>query len=129
MLVLSLALTACASFRGAGCRPGEQPLVHESLGMAAMRPNGTLLRKEEWDEFLKDVVTPRFPQGFAVIESSGQWRMADGTIFREPSRALILDHPDDAANEKAVVEIIAAYKTRFQQEAVYRVRSAACVSF
>ncbi|MBV9880016.1 MAG: DUF3574 domain-containing protein [Gemmatirosa sp.] len=56
-------------------------------------------------------------------------RGADGTIVREPSHLLILDHPDDAASEQAVRKIIAACKTQFQQEAVFRARSRACISF
>jgi hypothetical protein len=63
------------------------------------------------------------------MESSGQWRGADGAVVREASHVLILDHPDDAANEKAVLEIISHYKTTFQQEAVFRVRSRVCISY
>lgn len=114
--------------RGPACRSGEQFAVHESLGFGTAKPNGVVL-PEEWDEFLKSTVTPLFPRGFATMESSGQWRGGDGAIVREPSQVLILDHPDDAASEKAVREVISAYKTRFQQEAVFRVRTPACISF
>jgi hypothetical protein len=125
---LALGLSACASIRGHACRRGEHSVVRESLGFGTAKPNG-MVTPAEWDAFLKSTVTPRFPQGLVVLESAGQWRGADGTIVREPSHLLILDHADDAASENAVREIIAAYKTRFQQEAVFRARSRACVSF
>jgi hypothetical protein len=125
---VALVLSGCASLRGHACRNGEQFAVHESLGFGTAKPNGVVSR-EDWEEFLKSTVTPLFPRGLATMESSGQWRGADGTIVREPSHVLILDHPDDGASEKAVREIISTYKTRFQQEAVFRVRSAACISF
>lgn len=102
--------------------------MHESLGFGTAKPNG-VVQPAEWNEFLKGTVTPLFPRGFATMESAGQWRGADGTIVREPSHVLILDHPDDTASENAVREIITTYKTRFQQEAVFRVRTPACISF
>src|SRR3954469_10363306 len=116
VLALALALSGCASMRGYDCRNGEQLAVNESLGFGTAKPNGVVL-PEEWSEFLKSTVTPLFPRGFATMESFGQWRGVDGTIVREASHVLILDHPDDAANEKAVRDIIATYKMRFQQEA------------
>ena len=128
VIALGLALSGCASMRGHACRSGEQSAVHESLGFGTAKPNGVVL-PEEWDDFLKRTVTPRFARGLATMESTGQWRGVDGTIVREPSHVLILDHPDDAASETAVREIISAYKTRFQQEAVFRVRSPVCISF
>ena len=67
-------------------------------------------------------MTPRFPQGLTVWRADGQWRGADGVIVREPSFVLELIHPDSAAPERAVTEIIADYKHRFQQESVLRVR-------
>jgi Protein of unknown function (DUF3574) len=38
-------------------------------------------------------------------------------------------HPDDAATEKAIRELVDAYKTQFKQEAVLRIRSHTCASF
>ena len=52
----------------------------------------------------------------------------DGNVVREASHVLNLVHPGDAASEKAVQEIVGAYKTQFQQEAVLRVRSRVCSS-
>src|SRR4051812_21261071 len=128
VIAFAAALCGCASLRGHGCRSGEQFAVHESLGFGTAKPNG-VVTPGEWDDFLRKSVTPLFPRGLASMESAGQWRGADGTIVREPSHVLILDHADDAASEKAIRDIIAAYKTRFQQEAVFRVRSPACISF
>src|SRR4051812_15430390 len=79
VIALALTLSGCASMRGYSCRSGEQFAVHESLGFGTAKPNGVVL-PEEWNEFLKSTVTPLFPRGFATMESSGQWRGADGTI-------------------------------------------------
>ncbi|HSI60735.1 MAG TPA: DUF3574 domain-containing protein [Ideonella sp.] len=124
---LCLAASACAPWQGPGCRPGEQPSVHDALYFGTAKPDGTVTAAQ-WAGFLETVVTPRFPQGLTVNEASGQWRGANGATVREASHVLHLVHADDPASEKAVTEIVAAYKSQFQQEAVLRVRAAACVS-
>ena len=86
------------------------------------------MTREEWREFVNRIVTPRFPQGLTSGEASGQWQGASGVIEREPSHVLQLVHADTAEAERAVNEIMAAYKTQFQQEAVLRIRSGACTS-
>lgn len=125
---LTIAITACAPTKGILCKGGEQLAIQESLYFGTAKPNGVVL-PEEWAAFLKDIVTPRFPQGLSAWRAIGQWRAADGSIVRESSHVLILIHPDDKFNEQAVLEIISSYKSRFQQEAVLRARSHACVSF
>ena len=128
IVVLALALDGCASMYQHVCGPGEDVALQDTLYLGAAKPVG-VVTPEEWAEFLKDTVTPRFPQGFTVWQASGQWRGYDGVIVREPSYVLSKVHPNDAPSEKAVLEIIAAYKSRFQQEAVLRVKTNACISF
>jgi hypothetical protein len=74
------------------------------------------------------VVTPRFPSGLTVWPAAGQWRGNDGEVVREASYVLNLLHAPDAKSEADVVAIVTEYKKQFEQEAVLRVRSAACLS-
>ncbi len=127
--VVVLSLAGCASMpRQVACSSGEQRLVHESLYFGTAKPAG-VVTAAEWAGFLGSTVTPRFPEGLTIVQASGQWRGADGTIVSEASYVLNLLHAGDAANERAVVEIVEAYKSRFQQEAVLRIKSQACASF
>lgn len=48
--------------------------------------------------------------------------------MHEPSYVLNLVHPPGAAAEQAIQALVADYKTRFQQEAVLRVSTPACMS-
>ena len=64
-----------------------------------------------------------------MVSANGQWRGNDGSIVRESSYVLTLVHPDDAASEASIQAISQAYKTRFQQEAVMRLKQRACTSF
>ena len=90
---------------------------------------GGIVTPGEWAEFLRTAVTPRFPQGLTVWPASGQWKTAAGAIAREDSFVLSLVHPGDEHSDRAVRAIAAEYKSRFQQEAVLRVKSAVCASF
>lgn len=125
---LALMLTACASMHGFTCRSGEQLAIQDSLYFGRATPTG-VVTPEEWAEFLRSTVTPRFPQGLTVWPGSGQWRSADGSILQEASNVLNLVHPNDEPSEKAVREIVATYKSQFRQEAVLRVKVHACSSF
>ena len=83
---------------------------------------------EDWAQFLSETVTPRFPEGLTAWRASGQWRSASGSIVQESSYVLSLVHPDSPSAEKAIQEMLASYKSQFQQEAVLRVKSHACMS-
>jgi uncharacterized protein DUF3574 len=84
---------------------------------------------QQWADFLRDVVTPRFPEGLTTWPASGQWRAGDGSLTLENTHVLNLVHAADDATEKSVQAIIADYKDRFRQEAVLRVKTGVCVSF
>jgi hypothetical protein len=125
---LLLMLAACASLPEAKCRAPSMSAVDDSLYFGSSWRKG-VISDAEWAHFLEATVTPRFPQGLTVFEATGQWRGANGTISREGTRVLRLIHPDDAADDAHVNEIITAYKTQFEQESVLRVRAFACATF
>jgi hypothetical protein len=109
------------------CKGEGRLAVQELLYFGTETPSGHVT-PETWAHFLSEIVTPRFPEGLSVWQASGQWRSASGEVIREPTYVLSLVHPDDAAPSKAVQEIIASYKTHFQQEAVLRVKAYTCMS-
>ena len=83
---------------------------------------GAQVTVEDWNKFLAEVVTPKFPDGFTVLDGFGQYRDANGKIVRENSKVLILLYPWQnrrSANRK-IEQIRTAYKKAFQQESVLR---------
>ncbi len=140
-LRLSIPLLALAALV-AGCAHGPAPTASvltcptgQSRGTTAElvfgRNVGAQLgvSDEDWRRFIDEDVTPRFPDGLSVMDVQGQWRASDGTIVREPSKALylVLDGgPDDPSK---IAHIRDAYKRRFHQESVLLVTRAACISF
>ena len=87
------------------------------------KPGGGKVTAEEWDKFLEMEVTPRFPQGFTVLEGYGQFKDSGGKIVREASIILVVFYPKkerEAVNLK-VEELRTNYKKQFNQESVLRV--------
>ena len=110
------ATAACASLPASG--GGAEHIDRLTFGLG-IRDTG-FVSDSAWAAFIDDVVTPRFPQGFAVYRSEGQWRLSTGKIVKEPGRTLELIHVPDAATEAKVVEIAEYYVRKFEQEAVGR---------
>lgn len=121
-----LTLAACSGMPASGCR---QPLVQDVLYFGLSTPSGGQITPEQWQGFLREEVTPRFPAGLSVVDAAGQWRGNDGSIVQENSKVLTLAHADNKASETAVQAIMDIYKRRFEQEAVMRLRQRSCASF
>ena len=121
------ALAGCQTAPAPRCAAHEQLSVSELIYFGTATPDGAVT-DEQWSGFLRDEVTPRFPQGLTTWPASGQWRSQDGSLTREDSHVLNLVHGGDAATEQAVRELVESYKQRFRQEAVLRVKSHACTS-
>lgn len=83
----------------------------------------------QWKSFVREEVTPRFPQGLTVWEAGGQWRKADGRIVRERSKVLLLVHDDSPSVRGAIAAIVERYKRMFAQEAVLWETARVCAAF
>lgn len=100
----------------------------ELLYFGATGPGGQV-SEQEWQAFLADTVTPRFPDGLSVWSASGQWRSSSMEINREDSRILNIVHPGGPSQDRSFQEIVSAYKLRFRQESVLRVQTPVCAGF
>jgi len=133
LALLSTALQGCAT--DGNTRPlspmiGRQGtlLISDTLFFGLSTARGPV-SEEEWNNFLRDIVTPRFPDGFTYWEANGQWRGADNRLVQERSRVLQIVHPDSFQAESAIQEIIHRYEAQFEQDAVMRLRDAVQVWF
>ena len=123
----SLWLSGCATLWAPVCASGERVSIAEVVYFGTNKPGG-VVSSEEWSTFLREVVTPKFPDGLSVWQASGQWQGGDGTLIKESTFVLSLVHEREPSHEQNVRAIISEYKARFQQEAVLRVKSQACIS-
>ena len=105
-----------------------QPVAVETCGSATQqlrttlyfggaRPKGSV-SELEWQLFLRDEVTPRFPNGMTVWDAEGQWRGPEGKIGHERTKVLLLVHPDTKAARQEVRAVIDKYRKSFEQESV-----------
>jgi len=107
---------------------GESALrVRTTLYFGLARSQGAV-SELEWQLFLRDEVTKRFPDGLTVWEAEGQWRTPAGTIDREQSKVLLLVHPDTSAARQLVQDVIETYRKTFEQQSVLWESARVCVA-
>jgi len=112
------------------CQGAQQPkLVAELLfGRDVGRRVG--VSQSAWLVFVARELTPRFPDGFTISETTGQWRdRMSGKIVREPSKRVEIVLPGNADDEARLEAVVAAYKSRFHQQSVGIIVRGACVAF
>jgi hypothetical protein len=109
------------------CGGDSKPQMRTTLYFGLMRAKGAI-SELEWQIFLRDEVTRRFPDGLTVWDADGQWRTPAGTIDHERSKVLLLVHPDTEKARGAVLEVIATYRKAFEQQSVLWESSRVCVS-
>jgi hypothetical protein len=132
LILLAATLAACAATPGplpVGPAPALAERVRSELVFGRSRPDGSVVTETEWQAFLAEHVTPRFPDGLTVLDATGQYRDRAGRLVREPSKVLILVHPAEPAALAAVEEVRARYRGLFDQESVLLIRSRAGVGF
>ena len=88
-----------------------------------------MVSDEEWNTFVRDIVTPRFPDGLTVWRAEGQWQSRSGELVREPVMIVEILHPVGRRFDDLVEEIADEYRRRFRQEAVLRVTLPAWMEF
>ena len=71
--------------------PGGTAQVQDTLYFGMSKKDG-VVTDAEWQAFVDEAITPRFPDGLTVFDARGQWRGADGAIGRERSKALLIVH-------------------------------------
>ena len=109
------------------CGATSASQVRTTLYFGRTRPKGSV-SELEWQMFLRDEVTPRFPEGLTVWEAEGQWRTPGGSIDHEQSKVLLLVHPDTTAARQSVQAVIEVYRKTFEQQSVLWESARVCVA-
>jgi hypothetical protein len=112
-----------------GAVPGSTLWARTELYFGMQKPDDSFTTNDEYQRFLDKEVTPRFSDGFTVLEGHGQYLGPTGRLWREPTKILVLMYPPDPSKSTAIDQIRSAYKATFQQESVMRVDGTTCVAF
>jgi hypothetical protein len=130
LLSMMCAVSGCAALGAPTCGPDGQPEMVAELFFGRNIGDSLGVSEADWNRFLDEEVTPRFPDGLTVMSANGQWRDTErGNVVQEPSKVLVLVLGDEAKDKPRVAEIAAAYKQRFKQQSVLTMLRPACVSF
>lgn len=103
--------------------------LKDELYFGLTKPNGEAISETEWQQFLNEVITPRFQDGLTVLDAYGQYLNRLGLLAKEQSKVVILIYENSPEKNQAIAEIIELYKQRFQQESVLRVTNQVNASF
>jgi hypothetical protein len=103
--------------------------MRTELVFGMSRSSGPDITEAEFQSFIDDQVTPRFPDGLTVLGGNGQFKDSSGTIVQEKSKLLILLYPFARKSSRKVEEIRSEYQAMFQQQSVLRIDEEMCVSF
>lgn len=129
-LLVLLACVACASSNPeASCPEGSERFDEYRLFFGRNIGDAEGVSDDNWQAFLADTVTPRFPDGLSVFDAAGQWRNSQGEIVRERSKMVLILAVPDSDTTRNPDEITEEYKRLFSQESVLRVTDSACVAF
>ena len=128
-LVFAVSAASCSVIGPPPCPEGTDQFVRYELFMGRSDHTGEVVDDAAWDAFLKDTVTPRFPDGLTVLDAAGQWRDSEGLVQKERSKLLVILVPPDRDSSRSISGITEEYKRRFGQESVLQVVSETCVSF
>jgi hypothetical protein len=113
-----------ADAQALSCTPPQTPMLDIELMLGRGKAG-----EARWAQFLAREVTPRFPDGLTVYETTGQWRdPATKVIARGKSRVLRIIAPRDTAPDQ-IAAVAEAYKTRFRQKSVGIVTRQVCAAF
>jgi hypothetical protein len=110
------------------CGASSAPQIRTTLYFGLGAGKRAAVSELEWQIFLRDEVTRRFPAGLTVWEAQGQWRSPTGAAHHESSKVLLLVHPDTEAARKGVQDVIGAYLKIFEQESVLWESARVCVA-
>ena len=111
----------------AECGAATAAQVRTTLYFGSARPKGSV-SELEWQLFLRDEVTSRFPDGLTVWDAEGQWRAPQGSVEHERTKVLLIVHPDTPAARQLVQAVIERYRKMFDQQSVLWETSRVCVA-
>lgn len=136
LVMTALGAPAAMALQQADDKPAGVQLIGETwvrteLFFGTDKP-GPDVTDHQFNRFVNDTVTPRFPDGLTVLAGNGQWKDSEtGQIVRERSKVVVLLYPVDGAQDSSrkIEEIRDAYEKKFQQQSVLRTDSTEQVSF
>ena len=122
----AIAVVACVSLPP---RDGLRAAHLERLYFGRNIGDSAVVSDSAWAVFVREIITPAFPEGSTVWDAAGQWRAPDGSVVRERSFVVELLHLVTPDVEQRVQRVMDDYKRRFAQQSVLRMVTNVRASF
>lgn len=131
------ALALCLAGCGPEADPPQTSCPYPAKAMIAAQlffgrdiPGREPVTEAEWSEFVSQTLAQQFPDGFTVLDAAGNWRDGKtGKAISEPSKIVLIAADSAPDMDRRLDAVIAAYRSRFHQQAVGMLRSTACGAF
>jgi hypothetical protein len=128
-VALALAFTSCAP-SALECRPGAKAMNVTQMFFGRDIYGKGEVSEAQWTQFVRDTIIPRFPDGFTVLDATGQYLDTQrNAAISEKSKVVIIAAGDDEAARAKLTQIAETYKTHFEQQAVGMISRPGCASF
>ncbi|WP_234831284.1 DUF3574 domain-containing protein [Rhodopseudomonas palustris] len=123
-------LAGCASLSAPVCSPPAQPMLTAELAFGRNIGDRPGVSDAEFKRFATEEITPRFPDGFTVLDGTGQWHDPKRhRVVREKAKLVMIVFAENPAKRAALSDIAEVYKQRFSQQSVLVAVRPSCVSF
>ena len=122
-LVRAAALAAALVMVGASAASAQMPpwrsaeTLKTEIYFGLRLADGKTVSDEEWNKFLLEIVMPRFPDGLTVIDGVG--RSANAAKVFNPTKILVLVHPNVGDAPQRISQIKSEYRKRFGSSGVF----------
>ncbi len=124
------ALASCAPAPAACLLPSQRPMLMIDLFFGRDSAGRGPVTDAEWADFTRTDITPRFPDGFSVFDTRGQWlNPQTGSIGSEDSKMVRIEALQAADTAARIAAVANAYRTRFHQVAVGISTVQVCAAF
>jgi hypothetical protein len=125
-ITFAVTLNACATGQkaapGAAVQlSGVQSVVDDKLLFGRSIPTGGTVPDSSWNNFMNEIVSPRFPAGLTVFHAQGQWLDPRGTSVHEEVMVVEVVHPRGEPADSVFARVANEYRVRFHQDAVLRI--------
>lgn len=110
--------------RSADAQGTVVPAVESRLYFGMSSEDGSGVSEQEFATFLRDEVTPRFPDGLTLVSVYGQSSGSTApNVIQERTKLLILVHEDTPEAAAKLAELKEIYRERYGQIGVFHTRS------
>ncbi|MGZ3401659.1 MAG: DUF3574 domain-containing protein [Caulobacteraceae bacterium] len=125
-------LTGCVStavVKAPPCPQGQEAQRTAQLFFGRNIGDKPVVSEADFQKFIDQEITPRFPDGLTVMDGGGQWRGDENKLIREAAKVVLIVLPKRGDVSARIEAVRNAYKARFHQDSVLLITQSSCVSF